>query len=58
MLGNTKKDKILTKNILFYYYFSTIYYQEFVFLYFKKYNVFFNGTFSHTILLEISTYIF
>jgi hypothetical protein len=28
------------------------------FLYFSKYNIFFDGTFSHTLLLFISIYIF
>jgi hypothetical protein len=52
-----KKKNLWQKDILFYHYFTTIYYQKFVFLCFPKYNVFFNGTFLHT-LLYISIYIF
>jgi hypothetical protein len=57
-LGKYKKDNFLTKRVLSYYFLNTIYNQKFVFLYLLKYNIFFNGTFLHTLLLNISIYVF
>jgi hypothetical protein len=47
--GKYKKDKFLTK---------IVFVRNLSFLYFPKYNIFFNGTFLHTLLLYVSIYIF
>jgi hypothetical protein len=53
--GKYKKDKFLTKRYTILILFTI---RNLSFLYLLKYNMFFNETFLHTLLLYISIYVF